>query len=72
MLKPQESSVRNIFSGKIIGMELNDHLIRLNVKIGDITLFADVTEYSREQLDLTLGKDIYIGFKAAAIVMVKI
>ncbi len=72
MLKPQESSVRNIFSGKIIGMELNDHLIRLNVKIGDITLFADVTEYSREQLNLTLGKNIYIGFKAAAIVMVKI
>ena len=52
--------------------ELKDHLIRLNVKIGDITLFADVTEYSRKQLDLTLGMDIYIGFKAAAIVMVKI
>jgi len=72
MLEPQTSSVRNIFSGKIIGMELKDHLVRLNVKIGDITLFADITEYSREQLELTLGKDIYIGFKAAAIAMVKI
>ena len=72
MLEPQESSVRNIFGGKIIGMELKDHLVRLNVKIGDITLFVDVTEYAREQLDLTLGKDIYIGFKAAAIAMVKI
>ncbi|ADZ10716.1 putative transcriptional regulator, ModE family [Methanobacterium lacus] len=72
MLEPQESSVRNIFPGKIIGMELKNHLVRLNVDTGEITLFVDVTEYSREKLNLTLGKDIYIGFKAAAIAMVKI
>ena len=72
MLKPQESSVRNIIPGKIIKMELKDHLIRLNIDIGDLTLFADVTEYAREQLNLTLGKDVYIGFKAAALAMVKI
>lgn len=72
MLKPQESSVRNIFPGKIIGMELKNHLVRLNVAVEDITLFVDITEYSREQLDLHLGKDIYIGFKAAALAMVKI
>ncbi len=72
MLEPQESSVRNIFPGKIIGMELKNHLVRLNVDTGEISLFVDVTEYSREKLNLTLGKDIYIGFKAAAIAMVKI
>lgn len=72
MLEPQESSVRNIFPGKIIGMELKNHLVRLNVDTGEVSLFVDVTEYSREKLNLTLGKDIYIGFKAAAIAMVKI
>jgi molybdate transport system regulatory protein len=72
MLEPQESSVRNIFKGKIIGMELKDHLVRLNINLGQVELFADVTEYAREQLNLTLGKSIYIGFKAAAISMVKI
>jgi len=72
MLKPQESSVRNIFPGKIIGMELKNHLVRLNVAVEDITLFVDITEYAREQLDLHLGKDIYIGVKAAALAMVKI
>lgn len=72
MLKPQESSVRNILPGKIIKMELKDYLIRLNVDVGDLVLFADVTEYSREQLNLTLGKNVYIGFKAAALAMVKI
>ena len=72
MLKPQESSVRNIYQGKIIGMELKDHLVRLNVDIDDVKLFVDITEYAREQLDLHLGKEIYIGFKAAALAMVKI
>ena len=72
MLEPQESSVRNIFKGKIIGMELKDHLVRLTINLGQVELFADVTEYAREQLNLTLGKSIYIGFKAAAISMVKI
>lgn len=72
MLKPQESSVRNIFPAKIIGMELKNHLVRLNVNFGDLSLFVDVTEHSREQLNLTLGKDIFIGFKAAAVAMVKI
>lgn len=72
MLEPQESSVRNILPGKIIKMELKDHLVRLHIDTGEYTLFADVTEYAREQLNLTLGKDIYIGFKAAALAMVKI
>ncbi len=72
MLKPQESSVRNVFRGKIISMKLKDHLVRLTVDLGEISLFVDVTEYSREQLNLTLGKEVYIGFKAAALAMVKI
>jgi molybdate transport system regulatory protein len=72
MLKRQESSVRNIFNGQIIRMELKDHLVRLDIKIGDTTLFVDVTEYSRKRLDLTLGKEVFIGFKASAIAMVKI
>ncbi|MGI6482745.1 MAG: TOBE domain-containing protein [Methanobacterium sp.] len=72
MLKPQESSVRNIFPGKITRMELKDNLIRLNVDLGEISLFVDITEYAREQLNLNLGKEVYIGFKAAAIAMVKV
>ena len=72
MLEPQESSVRNIFKGKITSMKLKDHLIRLTINLGEVNFFADVTEYAREQLNLTLGKNVFIGFKAAAISMVKI
>ncbi|BDZ67456.1 TOBE domain-containing protein [Methanobacterium ferruginis] len=72
MLEPQESSVRNIFPGKITSMELKANLVRLTVDLGETSLFVDITEYAREQLDITLGKHIYIGFKAAATAMVKI
>ena len=59
MLEPQESSARNIFPGKIIGMELKNHLVRLNVDAGEIALFVDVTEYAREQLNLTRKRNLY-------------
>jgi molybdate transport system regulatory protein len=72
MLEPQETSVRNVFEGKITVMELKDQLVRLKIDLGQINLFADVTEYAREQLNLTLGKKVFIGFKAAAITMIKI
>lgn len=70
-LEPYESSVRNVFDGKIIGMELNNEMIRLTVQLNSTKLYADVTEYSREKLGLTLGMDIFIGFKAASATILK-
>lgn len=72
MLKPQESSVRNVFGGLITGMELKNQMIRLNIDIGKITLFVDITEYSREELNLNLGKKVFLGFKAAATAVIKL
>jgi molybdate transport system regulatory protein len=71
-LEPHESSVRNIFNGKIVGMELKNEMVRLAVKINNSQIFVDVTEYSREKLDLTLNMDIFIGFKAASATIIKI
>jgi len=72
ILKTQESNVRNIFEGKIISMELKNHLVRLNVDIYETTLLVDITNYSLEQHNLTLGKEVYVGFKASAVAMIKI
>jgi molybdate transport system regulatory protein len=71
-LEPHESSVRNVFNGKIIGMELKNEMVRLNVKINSSQIYVDVTEYSREKLDLTLNMDIFIGFKATSATIIKI
>jgi molybdate transport system regulatory protein len=71
-LEPHESSVRNVFEGKIVGMELNNEMVRLTVKLNSTKIYVDVTEYSREKLDLELGMDIFIGFKAASATLIKI
>lgn len=72
MLEPQPSSLRNVFPCEIVGMELKEGTVRLTVTLDGISLMVDVTEYSREKLDLNLGKKVYIGFKAASISVIKI
>ena len=72
MLEPQPSSLRNVRSCEIVGMELKEGTVRLTVTLDGISLMVDVTEYSREKLDLNLGKKVYIGFKAASISVIKI
>ena len=73
MLELQESSVRNIFEGKIIEMKFKNEMVRLTVMLDDgINMLADITEYSRDKLDLNLGKKVFIGFKAASIPMIKL
>lgn len=72
MLEPHESSVRNIFKAEIVGMELHNEMIRLTVDLEGNEIFADITEYSREKLKLSLGKQVYIGFKATSMPVIKI
>lgn len=71
-LEPQKSSVRNVFNGIITRMELKNQVVRLNIDLDGINLFADITQYARDELKLDLGKEVFIGFKAAAIAVVKL
>ena len=71
-LEPQKSSVRNVFKGIITRMELKNQVVRLNIDLGSVNLFADITQYARDELELDLGKEVFIGFKAAAIAVVKL
>jgi molybdate transport system regulatory protein len=73
MLEPQESSVRNIFEGRIIEMGFQNEMVRIKIALSDkISILADITEYSREKLNLNLGKNVFIGFKAASVPVIKI
>jgi|GEM_PF-187703 molybdate transport system regulatory protein len=71
-LEPNKSSVRNIFKGIITRMELKSDVVRLNINLGGLNLFSDITQYAMDELALDLGKEIFIGFKAAAIAVVKL
>ncbi|MGC9516363.1 MAG: TOBE domain-containing protein [Methanomicrobiales archaeon] len=72
VLEPSESNVRNVFEGKITSMKLKDSSVRISVNIGETDLFFDLNGHVSEQLNLNLNKKVYIGFKAAAVIMVKI
>jgi len=37
-----------------------------------INMQADITEYSRDKLNLNLGKNVFIGFKAVSIPVIKL
>ncbi|MDR0900430.1 MAG: TOBE domain-containing protein, partial [Methanobrevibacter sp.] len=72
MLEPQESSVQNIIKGNIIEIGLNGEMIKVKVDIGGIYLYSNITISSEENLNLKIGKEVYIGFKAVSIATLKI
>ena len=72
MLEPQESSIRNIFKGKVTEMKLQDDMVRVKIDIGGVDIFSDITLSAGKDLDLSLGKDVYIGFKALSIATLKL
>lgn len=72
MLEPQESSIRNIFKGKVTEMRLQDEMVRVKIDIGGVDIFSDITLSAGKDLDLSLGKEVYIGFKALSIATLKL
>ena len=72
MLKPQESSIRNVFKGTITEMKLEDEMIRVQINIGGMGIFSDITVSATKDLNLTLGMEVYIGFKAVSVATLKL
>ena len=72
MLEPQKSSIRNIIKGTIVEMKLNNEIIRVKVDVGDVCLFSDITVSAEKELNLTMGQEIYIGFKAMSVATLKL
>ena len=72
MLEPQKSSIRNIIKGNIVEMRLNNEIIRVNVDVGGVNIYSDITVSAEKELNLTIGKEIYIGFKAMSVATLKL
>lgn len=73
MEKKQKSSVRNVIKGKILGMELKDNMVRLKIDLGEnIPISVDITHYSWHELNLDLEKEVFVGFKATSLRVIKI
>jgi len=70
-LKAQRSSVRNMLEGIITEIKFKKDIVRMTVSINGINIIVDITELSRKELDLNLGKNVFIGFKAVAVDIIK-
>lgn len=60
-----ESSARNILKGRVSGILKKEHLIVVEVVIGNTEIKAVITPTSCEILDLEPGKEVYAIFKAS-------
>lgn len=72
MLEPQTSSIRNILKGQIIEMRLIGEIIRVKLDVGGIILCSDITLSAEKELNLSIGKEVYVGFKAMSVATLKI
>lgn len=64
--EPFLSSARNCFQGKIARMEERGGLVELTADCG-IPFVVVLTKRSRDDLDLTPGRKVYLTFKASAV-----
>jgi molybdate transport system regulatory protein len=53
-------------------MKLEGEIIRVKVNIGGTTLCSDITVSAEKELNLNIGKEIYIGFKAMSVATLKL
>ena len=72
MLEPQTSSIRNIIKGQIVEMRLEGEIIRVKIDVGGFTLCSDITVSAEKELNLNIGKEVYVGFKAMSVATLKL
>ncbi len=72
MLEPQTSSIRNILKGQIVEMKLKNEVIRVKIDVDGIVLCSDITLSAEKELNLNIGKEVYVGFKAMSVATLKL
>lgn len=72
MLEPQSSSIRNILKGQIVEMRLKNEIIRVKIDVGGVVLCSDITVSAEKELNLNIGSEVYVGFKAMSVATLKL
>jgi len=62
------TSARNQFRGTIVGVEDHDGTVVLRVEAGQV-FAVHVTKNSFREMSLNIGKEVYISFKATAVLV---
>ena len=53
-------------------MTLNNETVRVKITVSGVDIFADITLSAMKDLNLELGKDVFISFKALSIATLKL
>jgi tungstate transport system ATP-binding protein len=65
---PIETSARNNYRGRIVGVEESGSIIRLKVDAGRV-FTVHITRRTLQEMGLNVGSEVYISFKASAVEM---
>ena len=61
-----ETSARNNYKGRIVGLEESGSIIRLRIDVGRV-FTAHITRRTLAEMGLNVGSEVYISFKASAV-----
>ena len=71
-LQPQNSSIRNVLEGTVTELKLRDETVRVRINVSGVDIYADITLSALKDLNLELGKEVFISFKALSIATLKL
>lgn len=63
-----ETSARNQFRGPIVGVEEKNGIVMISVDVG-LVFRVQITRKSFDEMELSLGKEINISFKASSVIV---
>ena len=53
-------------------MRLNNEIIRVKVDVDGTVLCSDITVSAEKELNLNIGTEVYVGFKAMSVATLKL
>ena len=72
----QNGSGKTLFLSNIlhalIEMKRKNEIIRVKVDVGGVVLCSDITVSAEKELNLNIGKEVYVGFKAMSVATLKL
>ena len=55
-----------------LALKLKDETVRVRISVSGVDIFADITLSALKDLNLELGKEVFISFKALSIATLKL
>ena len=68
LVKPQQTSIRNILPGQIVQIERQERRIDIAVLVEGHKIWASVSRWAQNELRFAVGQEVYLQIKAISVV----